>query len=376
MSSPVAVIGGVANVFVPDVDDVLGLGYTGIRIYWATSETATASLATTLALVSGTLDYSYNKTDALATDWFEWCLYGAVPGEGPRSERVPIGPPQTTRLLVRQGVGRRLRIMDGPYAIATPTDADTCVITEMIDPDASAWRFANRFARCSAGTASGQTRRVRNVANSGYVPATGTLNVNRATSPAWVAGDSLEIWRPKADEDPSVLIDEAMNRAASALWWEETFYLTADAEISEYYMPATMLPGSIIRVEWATDTYPTRPGWEEVSFWDLTVEGGMPLLHLRRSTVWNSYLAAGDVVRVRFARHGDAMDSDSDYWGVPLPWAVAETALAFLDAIATPSGAQEQIVDAAKAKGALGADVARYRSMYMPRGKVQIQVPR
>ena len=376
MSTPAAVIGGVANIFVPDDGEQIDLGYTAIRVYWATSETASASLATTLTLVDGQRDYSYNKTDALSTDWFEWAFYGATPGEGPRSERVRIGPPQSTRLLIRQGVGRRLRLMDGPYAITTATDSDTCVISALIDPDASAWRFANRFLRCSAGTASGQTRRVRNVANTGYVPSTGTLNVNRATSPAWLADDSLEIWRAKSDEDPSVLIDEAMNRAASNLWWEDTFYFSADADISEYFMPATMLPGSIIRAELASDTYPTRPGWVDVGFHDLTMEGGSPMLSLRRSTMGGAYLDSGDIVRLRYSRHGDAMDSDTDYWSVDLQWAIAEAAYEFLNTLMTPSGAQEAIQDATKAMAAVQRDVQKYRNIYLPQPKILVQAPR
>jgi len=376
MPGPTAVIGGTATVYVPDDTTQIALGYTEIRIYWAASETASASLATTLTLVSGTFDYTYNKTDALATDWFYWALYGATPGEGPASERVPIGPTRSTRLAIRQGVGQLLRLMDGPYALATAATASLCTISALIDPDASAHRLTNRFVRCSGGTAIGQTRRTRTAANSGYIPATGTLTLGRATSPAWVAADSVEIWRAKGDEDLSVLIDQAMNTTAPSIYIEDSFYLTIDDSVSEYYLPQGIGELNTLGVDWVRDSYPSKPDWRPVGFFDFATDGGSTILTVKRAAIGPSYYSQGDIIRVRYASNPDNMDSDTDYWAIPLEWAVAEVAMTFLDTIATPSGGLEQIVDAERAKAALRRNLDTYRGRWMPRVQMKVIMPR
>jgi hypothetical protein len=384
MPSPAAVIGGSFTVYLPDDTEQIALGYTGIRIYVATSETAVAALATTLPLVAGTFDYSYNKTDANATDWFQWCLYGAAPGEGPRSQLVPIGPTRVTRLQVRQGVGKLMRVMDGPYAIATATDSDTIVISELIDPDASAHRFANRYLRVSAGTAIGQTRRSRaaNASPAGYVPSTGTMNVNRATSPAWLASDSVEIWRAKGDEDTAALVDQAINDAATAICWEDTFYLTIDEGVSEYYLPSGVNELTALAVDWAQDSYPSKPDWRPIGYARFGVSGGNNMVTILRETLGTAYYSQGDIIRIRYAAFPDNMDSDTDYWAIPqplavaLPWAVAEAAMAFLDSIGTPSGGLEQVIDAERAKASLRRKLDFYRSRCMPVATILTVLPR
>lgn len=372
MPSPAAVIGGQAFIYAADDDQKIALGYTHIRVYWATSETATATLATSLELVAGQKDYEYNKTDALSTDWFEYAFYGVGPGEGPRSERVPIGPPQTTGRLIRQGAGRRLRIMDGPYTISSVTDADTMVISDLIDPDATPHGFANRFVRVIDGAAAGQTRRTRAAGSTpaGYVPASGTLNVNRATNPAWLAGDVVELWRGQGDDDPSVLMDEAMNRVAYRVWWEETHYFTIDSQVSEYVLPAILRENAISAVEYASDTFPTRPAWRPVPWWYVVIDGGVPVMSLRRHGLGEELFGQGKVIRVRYARHGDAMDGDGDYWGVPLEWAVAETALEYLELIAAPRGGTENVIDAERAKEVLRREADTFRAIYLPQPRV------
>jgi len=377
MPSSQAYIGGSFTAYVPDDTRQIELGWDSVRIYWATSETASPSLATTLALVAGQFDYTYNNENALITDWAEWCLYDSgEDSEGPRSERVPIGPPQSTRKLIRQGVGRRLRLMDGPYEIASVGDSDTCIVSDLVDPDAAVGRFANKFIRVVEGTAAGQTRRIRNIANSGYVPASGTINVGRAFNPAWVGDDIAEIWRPKSDEDPSVLIDEAMNRVASRVWWTETFYLSVDSEVSEYYLPATMRPEAVVSVEWAGDTYPDRPGWVPVGGYGFSYDQGNLMISLQRTNLGDpSYYDQGDIIRITHNRTGDAMDDDADYWNVPLQWAIAETALEFLDTIGTPSGSQEEVGDAERARAALARDIDHFRRVNMPPTRMRMVLP-
>lgn len=377
MPTPAVAIGPVYDIYVPQVDTLIDLGYTHIRVYWATSETATPSLATSIELVAGTYDYAYNKTDGLETDWAEHCFYGTTPGEGPRSERVPVGPGRITRKDVRQGVGRRLRIMDGPYTIGTVTDADTIIVTELIDPDASVHRFANRFIRVVTGTGIGQTRRVRASSSTpaGYVPATGTLNVNRATDPAWVAGDTFECWRAKDDEDPSVLIDEAMQRVADRICVPDSFLFTIDSNVTEYYLPAGMTELTIQSVKWAGDTYPAKPQWEDVGWWRVYHEGGQAVLSLLRNSLGREFYTQGDIIQVNYAYFPDRMDSDADYWrGIPLQWAIAETALELLDALATPSGGEEQVQDAARAKGALQREISAFRARFQPVPRMKVAV--
>lgn len=378
MPSSAAIIGGSFTAYIPDDGAQIDLGWDQVRIYWATSETATATLVSTQTLVDGQIDYTYNNETALITDWAEWCLYNSTDAEeGPRSERVPIGPPQSTRKLIRQGAGRRLRLLDGPYTIASVDDSDTCTIDELVDPDAAVGRFANKYIRVVEGTAIGQTRRIRNITNSGYVPATGKLTINRATNPAWVANDVAEVWRPKGDEDPSALIDEAMNRVATRVWWRDTFYFSIDSNVSEYFMPATMRPEAIVAVEWASDSYPDRPGWSPVGGWEWVYEQGNGVMSVRRTNLGDpSYYDQGDILRVTYNRYGDAMDTDSDYWNVNLQWAIAETAMEFLDTIGTPSGSKEEITDAERARAAVARDLEHFRRVFMPAARPQVRLPR
>lgn len=373
MPDPARAIGGVYTAYIPDDDQAMALGYTDLRIYWGTSEAGSYSLADTQSLVSGQKDYSYNKTDAYASDWAYHTLYGAVPGESPASEPVPIGPPRTTRKQVRQGIGERLRMMT-LAAVTTGTDANTVVCSSLIDADGSPSKYANRFARAIGGNVDGETKRVRNVANSGYVPASGTLNFGNDFSATPNASVVLELWRASKDEDPAAIIDEGMQRARRRLWWEETFYLSTDSNITEYAMPAAMLPGSVTRVEWASGTYPQSPAWTPVGFWDLYVDGG-PMMSIRRTALGTHAYGQGDVIRITYNRFGDRMDDDADYWNVPLEWAVAECAYDYLQTIRTPKGGKEDVSDATVAKGEVAEELREYRAIYMPRPRVHVRGP-
>lgn len=367
---PEPIIGGSATAYVPNVAAQIALGYTGVRFYWSTSETGTFSLVDTATLVAGTYEYSYNKTDALATDWYQFALYGATPGEGPLSEPMPIGPPRVTRKDVRRGVGRRLRLLTLATVLASPSPTTTTFAsTNLIDTDASEYRFANWFARGASAT-----RRVRDKTNAGYTPSTGVVKVN-AFSGAPDTGDEIELWRPKGDEDPSELIDEAMNRARFNLLWEDTFYFTTEANVTSYWMPATMRENAIKRVDYAADTYPERPRWSPVGgFWTNEEQGGL-LLDIAMSGFGRDPYPGGTVIRVIYNRSGDKMDDDTDYWEVRLEWAVAESAMALLNTMG-PSGGMEQTIDVNRVKADLAAEIGAFRQTWAPSAMIRQELPR
>lgn len=368
-------IGAVYSLYIPDDDQAIALGYTDIKVYWASSEAGPYSLATTIPLVSGQKDYSYNNTAGLATDWAYHTLYGATPGESPASEPVPVGPPQSTRLAIRRGVGERLNIME-TADVTTGTDANTVVCSSLIDADASPSKYANRYARAVGGNVDGETKRVRNTANNGYVPASGTLNFGADFSAPPNSSVTLELWRAERDQDPSVRIDNAMQRARHRLWWEETFFVSTDANVTEYSMPATMLLGSVKAVEYAAGSFPEDPDWQPVGFWDLSQDGGQPVMSIRLSALLDSPYSQGTVIRILYNRFGDRMDDDSDYWNVPLEWAVAEVAYEYIKTIRTPAGGKEDISDAGISKAELAEDLDLYRTIYMPRAAIHERGPR
>lgn len=374
MPSPTAAIGATLTGYVPDVDDQIALGYTDIRFYTAASESGSYSLADTIALVSGTLDYSTNVTAAMATDWFYFVPYGSVPGEGVASEPMPVGPPQCTRLQVRQAVGKRLRLLY-TGALASVSSSTVGIITDLIDPDASAHKYGNRIARVYSGTAIGQTRRVRS-GSTGYAVVTGQLTINRATSPAWLAGDGVELWKPQFDDDPSLIIDDAMNTARLRMWWEDTFYFTTDDNVSEYYGPATLREEYVKAVEYANDSYPASPDWRSVGWYRIVQDGGQPLISaLGRGRGWSMF-SAGSVVRIIYNRFGDRMDTDTDYWNVPLEWAAAEVALDTVEAFRAPQGSREGLDDYASVYATLQREVMDMRAAWMPSPATRSRVMR
>ena len=53
MPSPTAVLGWAYDVYLPDNDDRMDLGYTAIKVYYATTEGGSYSLAGSVTLVAG-----------------------------------------------------------------------------------------------------------------------------------------------------------------------------------------------------------------------------------------------------------------------------------------------------------------------------------
>jgi len=74
-------------VTVSDVAAVMAAGYTTIRVYTDISETGTfTTLDGTIALVAATVSYEYTDLDGSNATWYKTCYFGAVPGEGAKSD--------------------------------------------------------------------------------------------------------------------------------------------------------------------------------------------------------------------------------------------------------------------------------------------------
>lgn len=371
------VIGGYASAYIPNVDALIGLGWTSVRFYWATTETATPTLVSTQTLVAGTKDYSYNHTTANVTDWFEWCLYDGA-NESDRSERVAIAAIRVNRKQIRQGVGRRTGFMRHPsLTLTSASAATTYVFSALIDADASAYNWCNWLLRAVTG-ATQETKRVRNKAATGYAPSTGTLITN-AFSTQLVAGVECELWRPRGEIDTSLLVEEAMQVARHRMRWEEAWYFTQESNVSSYVLPQTILGGAIRRVEYAADTYPSRPLWTPVGYWNVATVSGQPELEILANAFENELYTAGTVFRVAYNRIGDRMDNDSDYWAIPgedgLEWAIAEVADQFLRSMGVPNG-QEDFADVARTRVALAEELATLRRNHRVTPVVHEQVAR
>ncbi len=372
MTDQTPVIGALLRAYVPDADDLIDLGYTGIRFYTATSEAGSYSLVHTSTLVAGTTTYDYNHTTALVTDWFYFVPYGATPGEGVRSESMPVGPPQSTRILIRQGVGNRLDLMAGPYALASVSSSTVAVISELIDPDASPHRIANRFARVVAGTGIGQTRRLRS-GSTGYTIATGTITAGRAYSPAWVGADTVELWLSDRDRDMSAVVDLAMDESRVNLWWEDVTYLVSDGS-SEYWLPNSIVSkGQVKRVEIAWGQYPATPDWRRAGWWDVVMDGGTPKLSVFATGLGNNPVDSSRIIRVIYNRMGDVMNSDTDYWMVPIEWAIAETELALALMLSQGRGSTESVENWARLHDRALKSAMIYRGLYSPASALNIQ---
>lgn len=362
-------IGATLEISVPDVDARIAAGYTVIRIYFASSEDGSYTLeGTTLTLVAGTYSYSYNKTSAAATDWWQYAFYGVAVGESPRSEPMPVSDIQSTKSAIRQGVGRRLRLMEGPFNPSSVTDGDTLAIAELVDLDGDTLKYCNWFAR--AGT---QSRQVRASPN-GYTPGTGKLEFRRAFSPTLDTGANVELWLARANEDPSTIVDDAMQRARKEIWWEETYYLVSATSQSEYALPRTIItPSQVKRVEIAMGNYPNEPAWAKAPA-NVYMDGGAAFVSLSPGVYGG--VTSNQVVRVVVNRFADRMDSELDYWNVPLEWAVAEVALQALRVLTVTTGKVEDIRDWRIQQSDLAKECEEFRAVYRPMVEIVLEPPR
>ena len=371
-----AVLGWEVTAPVPDVDDVIALGYTEVRFYYASSEAGSYSQGTPATLVSGTLSYSYNRTTGLLTDWWQWCYYGATPGESTRTDPQPVTVGGlTTRKAIRQAVGVALHLCD-VFTLASVTDADTAVISETIDADAQAAKYARRFVRVSGGTAIGQTRRINAASNAaaGYVPASGTFNINRATSPAWVAGDEVELWVARGDADLSAMIDTAMQYARRNIWIDDEYILVTEDSQSEFPMPQGMSEDHAGAPEVCWGTYPDDPDWQQVGWHRPYTQGGQTWMTIRPAAVGINSYGADRIIRIPYSHQVDEMDSDTDTWPIDLRWAVAEVGVEFLRMLFGPGGGAEDVADIGRAYGVWKEQAATYRAMFNPAAK-PVEVP-
>jgi hypothetical protein len=363
-------IGASIRIDRPDANDLIDLGYTGLRIYWASSEGGAYSLVTTLTLVEDTTTYEYNRTSAAAGDWWYYAPYGAVPDEGVASEPQPVGPALTTRKAIRQGVLKRLR-MGMVENITTVTDTDTWVVGGLADADAPTLRFANWYVH---HVASGAQRRIRSGSNAG-APASGTLNFRRAWPGSGITGgDEIELWRPKGDENPVEILHDAINSARLRIWWPETIFITTENDVTDYVLPRGLVESchQITAIEWDAGTWPDEPQWQDVHGARAYDELGSVLLHLVANG-WGTRLSAGTRVRVSLNRFGDRLDDDFDYWQCAAEWAIAECAAEFLRRLG-PSGSQEDTRDVRDALRLAEEDAAHWR-LLMPRPAVRMEAP-
>lgn len=370
-------IGAALQAYVPDDDVQIDNGYTHIRFYVASSQTATATLQDSVELDAGQGDYEYVYSGAQETDWWEWCLYGDTPGEGPRSERMRIGPMVCTKKDIRQAAGRRLRIMRkvGTVLDSPSPTTTTFASTNLIDADASDHLYANNIVRFSSGNLAGESRRIRNVDGDGYDPATGTLTTN-AFSQAPSSGDEFEIWMPKADDDTSEMMDTAIEWSVSRLYWHAVFYMTFDSSVEQYMLPQDCRPQFIQEVDVARGTYPNEPDWRTLSTWNAHQELRGPVIELAEDRFLTWGISQGDVIRIRYARSLDTIPSDSTRVYVPVVWAAAEAAMEFLEHLGTPSGGLEAVVDAERAQSSLQRTLVHQRRRNMPEARVIQEIPR
>lgn len=74
---------------VNDITAVMAEGYTLIRVYTDTSEAgAFTTLDGTITLVAGAESYEYIDSDGVAATWYKTAYFGAVPGEGDKSDAL------------------------------------------------------------------------------------------------------------------------------------------------------------------------------------------------------------------------------------------------------------------------------------------------
>jgi len=74
-------------ILVPDVNTVMGAGFTLVRVYTDTSPTGTfLTLDGTITLVADTVSYTYTDADGTDATWYKTAYWGVVPGESAKSE--------------------------------------------------------------------------------------------------------------------------------------------------------------------------------------------------------------------------------------------------------------------------------------------------
>lgn len=365
-----AAIGWTLTIPVPDVDDQIALGYTGIRVYTAGTEDGSYSLATTLTLVSGTYSYSYNNTTGNVGDWEKHGFYGTTPGLGPLTEPQVVGPVSVTRKAVRQGVGLRLGLCR-VETVASSADGTHCLITNLIDPDASASTIANRIIRVTSGTYADQVRRIR-AGSTGYAVATGILTVNRTFGGALSANDEVEIWKAVNDQDTSAMVDLEIQSARGSMSYESHLIIvTADSQ-SVYPLPVGVTEKTVKRIEYSArssaSTYPDDPDWRVCPFARISgteLEVGSDVYGARFGL--GTGFTANTILRLTYNAMPDLLQSDSDSWNVPeLTWAIAEVGVRTLARVKAASNSVPEKAMIQKDMADLQAECVSYRKFYWP----------
>lgn len=380
MPSPTLAIGNTLTAYLPLDDEWIGLGFTVVRWYVSLTEGGAYSEVGNpgTTLVAGQKDYQYNHTAGNVTDWFYYQVYGAVPGAGPQSDPMPVGPPRITRKQIRQDVGHALDILE-IVTVASAAAATEFIANDLINADSSPHKFASHYVRPSSGAQVGNVRQARKYsatpANSGYDPVLGRVIVGRPWAAPLVLADEVEMWAPFRDRDPSTRIENAMQTARRYLWWEETYYLTTDDSVTDYFMPASLFNEAQVKaVEFAADTYPTRPNWRPVGWWQMVNDGNQGLMTILWDSLGNLGFNGGKVIRIIYNRIGDRMDAETDFWSVPLEWATIETQNQYLQGLLTLGLAGDAGAGVRGALAAIQDNIQSYRRIYMPsvQGKVRV----
>lgn len=344
-------LGATYSVTLEDVEAALGEGFTHIRFYRATTETATLVQVYSTSLAAGTLTYTYSDPAAQPTDWWTWALWGSSPGLSDYAERQPVATIRITRRDLRRNVGYRLGLMELATVASATTTSATC--SELQDPDRSVHEIASGWVYLP----SGETRRIRAGTN-GYNPATGQVTwAPAATAPS--AGDEVEIWSGIIKADIVGVVHRAMRVARFALMYPDYLLIETAGNEDTYPLPYNAIHSGVLEVEQNSGGY-----WVPYRDWDVQRAGQQAFIVLRKS--WPN-----TVYRITYASVPDALDDDSDSWDVPVELATAEVAKQVMHSLLVPSSHREMLGDIAVAVKALDEEAARLRSVYLP----EIRVP-
>lgn len=318
------------RIHVDDISTVLET-YESIKLYRASNAedvSTGATLVTTITLVAGTEDYSYEDTGGAIGDWYAHTYYHST------------GPVQST--LSERYTTRGNTLEDLLYEAARKLQAsskgvvDSATTTTIVDAQLSLFGRDTRFANGSFIWRPSETNiadQVNRVASLGFAAATGTLTMIGTYPSAPDAADVYYIF----DMHPPIPISgstyswlEALNEAIVRCKWidrlnvgpgDGTYPQTVDLAAHLGYIE----PELDIRKVWAE-----RTSGSTTLVRDLTSEGRfftrIPDDGAYRIQIFAS-LSTSDTVYLEARRRGVPMFAYNDVTTCPRELVVAETAL-------------------------------------------------
>lgn len=232
-------------VYVPEVAAILSAGtYNSVRLYVASSQTAAGSLLTTITLVAGQTQYSYDYTSGVSTQWTYWTYYHTgTAAESDPSERVPLaGAPAVTFASLAQRAADRCNLYMRPYGDhtfpgpsgTTTTNGNvggtTLICTSYADSEYPSREFTHWTIRATSGARSGEERRL---ITEPLTTASGTFTTARAFGGQILSGVTFEgyggitgtQWR------------QAVNEALLDLWTPVEWSFAGTLNQTEYPIP-------------------------------------------------------------------------------------------------------------------------------------------